>query len=261
MPPFLYQGLLSLYRQVNKDRFLFWEVFDGDWKTAAKQCSGYEESSILEKVKDATAAVIAGKAAYEKDAVLFEKAAIHWPLVASLQHVFAQKNQLGVVDFGGALGSTYHQHKRIFNRFPSFHWTVVEQENYVTCGKENFTTEQLSFEYDIASATKRSTDVILFSCVLHYLEDPFYFIQQAIDAKIPYLIIDSTPFSTTVNKDIQTIQYVPSKIYKAKYPCYIFAENPFMQKLLKSYTLIWEWDNQIEINIPCRYKGMLLQLK
>lgn len=260
LPPFLYQSLFTWYKQINKNKFLFWEAYDGTWKDAEKECSGYGEASILEKVKAATLKVKNGEAAYERDTVLFDEPMYNWPLLSSLQYVLQQTKNLRIIDFGGALGSTYFQHRTFLHHIESMHWCIVEQSNFVDCGKENFTESNVSFAYDIATAASHGANAILFSCVLHYLQDPFQFIEEAVHAKIPYLIIDRTPF-TEENKDMMSIQYVPEKIYKAKYPCRIFSEEIFKQKLLQHYTLIWEFDNDIQIDIPCQYKGMLWQLK
>lgn len=259
-PPFLYDIMHRCAIYLNKDKYLYWQKTADDWKTAQLKCKGYNENSILEKVKNATQEVVNGKACYERDAVLFYKPEYNLNVLASLQYVFQQQKKLQVIDFGGALGSTYHQHKKFLDEIPNMHWHIVEQENYIACGKANFTTEKLSFHNNIQDLQSNQIDVILFSCVLHYLEDPFQFIDAAIAANIPYLIIDRTPFIQTKD-DLITIQHVPEKIYKASYVCKIFSEETFMSKLLNHYDLIWEFDNQIQINIPCTYKGMLLKLK
>ncbi|MEI6312417.1 MAG: methyltransferase, TIGR04325 family [Bacteroidota bacterium] len=260
LPPLVYQTLMKIYKSIRNDSFLYWESTSLNWQAAQASCSGYNEATILEKVKHATNEVLAGNAAYERDSVLFDKIEYHWPLVASLEHIYQKQHQLQVLDFGGALGSTYHQHIAVLKNFQQMHWHIIEQENYVTCGKENFTTDMLSFHYTIHELSTKKIDVILFSCVLHYLENPFQFIEEAIKQQIPYLIFDRTPF-TPEPQDIISIQHVPAKIYKANYVCRIFAEDPFMQKLLQHYDIIWSWENDIHIDIPCAYKGLFLELK
>ncbi len=259
-PPFLYDIMHRCAIYLNKDNYLYWQKTNDDWKTAQLKCIGYNESSILEKVKNATNEVLSGKASYERDAVLFYEADYNLNVLASLQYVFQQQKKLQVIDFGGALGSTYHQHKKFLDEMPNMHWHIVEQENYIACGKANFTTEKLSFHNSIQELQTKQIDVVLFSCVLHYLEHPFQFIETAVAANIPYLIIDRTPF-IQADKDLITIQHVPEKIYKASYVCKLFSEDVFMSKLLNYYDLIWEFDNQIHINIPCTYKGLFLKLK
>src|SRR3546814_17516768 len=50
------------------------------WNEAARMSSGYSESAILDRVRTATRAVVAGEAAYERDSVLFDKAAYPFAL-------------------------------------------------------------------------------------------------------------------------------------------------------------------------------------
>ena len=259
-PPFLYDILHSCAIYLNKDNYLYWQKTNDDWNSAQLKCKGYNENSILEKVKNATQEVVDGNAFYERDAVLFYQPEYNLNILASLQYVLQQQKKLQVIDFGGALGSTYHQHKKFLDEITNMHWHIVEQENYIECGIKNFTTEKISFHHTIQELQNNQIDIILFSCVLHYLEHPFQFIDAAIAANIPYLIIDRTPFIQT-KEDLITIQNVPEKIYKASYVCKIFSEETFMSKLLKNYDLIWDFDNHIHINIPCTYKGMLLKLK
>lgn len=260
MPPLLYAFMLKQYKAARKNQFLYWEETSGTWSDALAKCSGYSEDSILEKVEQATRAVVSGEASYERDSVLFFTHEYNLPLLAGLQEVYRDRKRLHVVDFGGALGSTYHQNRKILDKMQAMHWTIVEQENYVKNGRANFTSEFLSFEYSLNDIAFKPIDVIVFSCVLHYLENPFSFIEKAVQNQIPFLLIDRTPFNQ-VDNDLLTIQHVPEKIYKANYVCRIFAEEKFMKKMAEHYELIWSYDNNIQIGIPCVYKGMLFRLK
>lgn len=259
-PPVLYDALLKSYRYFRRDRILYWEETSYTWAEAQKKCGGYSAESILEKVKWATTEVVAGRAAYERDSVLFFTKEYNLQLLASIEFVALQQKSLQVIDFGGALGSSYHQHQQILHKIPLQRWTVVEQSNYVQCGQAHFSTAVLKFASKIADLQETKIDIIIFSCVLHYLEHPFQFIDEAIAAKIPYLFIDRTPFSSE-DKDIISIQHIPEKIYKASYVCRIFSESLFMQKITQHYEIIWSFENDIQIDIACSYKGMLLKLK
>src|SRR3546814_11435494 len=54
------------------------------WNEAARMSSGYSESAILDRVRTATRAVVAGEAAYERDSVLFDKADYPFALITAL---------------------------------------------------------------------------------------------------------------------------------------------------------------------------------
>src|SRR3546814_6742160 len=72
--------------------------------------SGYSESAILDRVRTATRAVVAGEAAYERDSVLFDKADYPFALITALLRAAASADmRLDVIDFGGSLGSTYRR--------------------------------------------------------------------------------------------------------------------------------------------------------
>src|SRR3546814_2948802 len=67
--------------------------------------SGYSESAILDRVRTATRAVVAGEAAYERDSVLFDKADYPFALITALLRAAASADmRLDVIDFGGSLG-------------------------------------------------------------------------------------------------------------------------------------------------------------
>ena len=91
---------------------------------------------LLEKVKSSALKVKKGEAAFERDSVVFEKEDHAWHVVASLLLIASRNgNKLHVLDFGGSLGSQYFQNKRFFEHLSEFSWSVVEQQNFVECGK------------------------------------------------------------------------------------------------------------------------------
>src|SRR5215203_7187650 len=77
-----------------------------NWNDASNKCLGYDQSNIVEKVKEATLKVKKGEAIYERDSVLFSSVEYSWPLLSALMWVAAKnKGRINVVDFGGSLGS------------------------------------------------------------------------------------------------------------------------------------------------------------
>ena len=80
--------------------------------------------------------VVDGRAAYERDSVLFEEVEYVWPLLASLMWVGARHlGSLNVLDFGGSLGSTYFQNRIFLATLPSVRWNIVEQPRHVEVGR------------------------------------------------------------------------------------------------------------------------------
>src|SRR5262245_22195774 len=101
-------------------RSLAWRVtgqadehkFEGmysSWQEAAARSVGYDSPIIFEKTRDATLQVLKGEGAFEQDSVVFDRPNYPLFLTSSLLHVAAASGgRLSVMDFGGALGSSYH---------------------------------------------------------------------------------------------------------------------------------------------------------
>ncbi len=206
------------------------------WQEAAAQCTGYAAAPILEKVLEATLKVKRGEAAYERDSVLLEKIEYSWPLLAGIMWAAARNNgRLNVLDFGGALGSTYFQNRVLLRTLPEVSWNVVEQAHYVEAGQANIHSVELKFHKSIDDClTKNQPNVILLSSVLQYLESPYEILTKLAHAGADCMIIDRTPFSDH-SEDKIAIQDVPPSIYAASYPMWIFSS----QKLKNLLEVHW----------------------
>ena len=139
------------------------------YAAAEKKCIGYDADNILQKVLKSTLMVKNGECAYERDGVAFFEKDINYNLMMYLYQIRQKEGQLHVCDFGGALGSTYWQHKDMFEEMGNVEWNVVEQENYIQCGKTNLENKTLRFFYNVKEllssrgGTKCSFTVICFA--------------------------------------------------------------------------------------------------
>ncbi|MCX6701640.1 MAG: methyltransferase, TIGR04325 family [Candidatus Zambryskibacteria bacterium] len=138
--------ILSLYKSPVPKYGYF-----GDYKTweeVEKISTGYSGDEIINKVRLSALKVKNGEAVYERDSVLFSKVEISWPLLAGLLYVASQNdNSLELVDFGGALGTSYYQNKKFLSHLKSLHWHIVEQDKFVNIGKKEFINNVLDFYY------------------------------------------------------------------------------------------------------------------
>jgi putative methyltransferase (TIGR04325 family) len=203
--------------------------FEGDyatWQEAAAQCTGYDAESILAKVLEATLQVKRGDAVYERDSVLFDEIDYAWPVTAGLMWAAAQSGgRLDVLDFGGALGSSYFQNRALLAGLPQVRWSVVEQEHFVDAGKQHIQDETLRFYSTIdACLAENKPNVVLLSSVLQYLPNIEVVIAEINYSGILMLIIDRTPFNNKQNNEI-CIQKVPESIYRGSYPMWIFSQD------------------------------------
>jgi len=151
--------------------------FSGDyqnWKDALNNSSGYGSPDILASVEEATVKLRAGEAVYERDSVLFEEVMYSWPLLAGLLRVASHDDgYLGVLDFGGSLGTSYYQNKTFLSNLRKIRWCVVEQPSFVDVGLKSFQDDVLTFYHNISECNKNEKiNVVLLSGVLQYLEHP-----------------------------------------------------------------------------------------
>ncbi|KKR03884.1 MAG: hypothetical protein UT30_C0017G0023 [Candidatus Uhrbacteria bacterium GW2011_GWF2_39_13] len=263
LPPFFYRTILDFTAQL---------TFSGSyssWQEAQALSKGYNDSAIIDKVLTAALSVKNGKAAYERDSVLFNKIEYSWPLLTGLMLAASyRKKDFSVLDFGGAFGSSYFQNKKFIDAIGNVKWHIVEQTEFVRRGKENMENEYLLFHESIVSALASAGcfDAALLSSVLQYLETPYETLEQIISMDLPYIIIDRTPLYKGLN-DRLTVQKVHPSIYDASYPAWILSENKMLKCISDQYNIISQFvslGGNIRLVKPdgmATYTGFILKRK
>lgn len=260
-PPALIERLKPLFRHG-----VYFTGHYEDWASASKSALGYDAELILEKVKHATLEVIAGRAVFERDSVLFNDIQYSFPVLAGLLRAAAENDgRLSVLDFGGSLGSSYFQCRNFLSVLSSLNWNVVEQPHFVRCGRECIESEQLKFFFTIDEALKENKpNVALLSSVLQYLPEPYSILSELMQCRIDYLIIDRTPFGDAP-QDAITVQHVTPSIYSASYPCRVFNKEMVMAHLSSQYETIVEFENTdgsaVAGGIKFAFGGVILRIK
>jgi putative methyltransferase (TIGR04325 family) len=254
--------LLNLYRQSKENNLYGFFGNYSSWEEARDDADGYDSDIILNKVKESLLQVKEGKAVYERDSVLFHKVQYSFPLLTALLKVaLDNEGNLSVLDFGGSLGSSYFQSRDLLSDIDQLKWSIVEQENFVECGKKYFTNHTLQFFETIENCIEYTKpSVILLSSVVQYLENPYIFLRKLLDYNFEYIIFDRTAF-VDKGSDLLTVQKVPPEIYFASYPAWFLNQDKFLDVFLKKYDLIFEFDSFDRVNIPSRFKGFFLKLK
>lgn len=244
--------------------------FEGEfasWEDAAARSTGYEATNILSKVLDATLKVKSGEAAFERDSILFDEVEYSWPVTAGLMWVAACcGGRLNVLDFGGALGSSYFQNKNLLDALSDVRWNIVEQSHYVQSGMIHIQDDRLRFYESIEQCLKyNKPNIILFSSVLQYLPNPYSILKEISKCGAFALIIDRTPFANHT-KGMLVIQQVPEKIYSASYPMWIFPWSQFIQQIEDKWEMIsTSLNNEGQVKTSLGFKfgfhGILLKSK
>lgn len=259
----------SLKFLFGKERELYYFGKYATWEEAEKESekygAAYSSDNILERVSGATEKVRSGEGVYEQDGIVFYEENNNYELIAALLLVYSHRKSLRVLDFGGALGSTYFRYRKLLEPCEC-EWTIIEQKHYVEYGKNHI--PEINFLYDIAECAKE-VDVILLSSVLGYLDDTYAQFKRILEQKAEYVIIDELAFSPDDTETVM-LQHVPARIYSAVYPVRILSLTGFKQFIKDNgYEVAWEWDYRFG-NIPvCEglkvydtvEKGFLLRLQ
>ncbi|MBF0300838.1 MAG: methyltransferase, TIGR04325 family, partial [Oligoflexia bacterium] len=166
------------------------------WTEALKQSKGYDSPIIFEKVRESAHKVINGETSFERDSVCFKNPNYNWFIVSSLLWISTKNNNsLNLLDYGGSLGSTFYQHRTLLTNINSIKWNIVEQTNFVTEGKKNFSDGILFFYETLEEGLKAGlSNSVLFSSSIQYLEKPFEILKRVFDSGIENIIIHKTPF-------------------------------------------------------------------
>lgn len=233
--------VVPLYNRLTKRSGFFGDY--AGWGQACEDSTGYDQTAILERVRDALIKVRNGEAAYERDSVLFEEVQYSWPLLAGLLWIASRNgNRLNLIDYGGSLGSSYFQNRAFLGHLGEFSWDIVEQEHFVRCGQELFEDRFLKFYFTIEECLEvRQPDAILLSSVLPYLEDPYRLLATITEQKISHVIIDRTPVLDGA-RDRLTVQRVPAEIYDARYPAWFLGRDKLLGAFEQDYELVMQFD-------------------
>lgn len=237
------QRIIDFYR-ANFSNSTKWVGNFSSWEEALASTGGYSSKEIIEKVYNSTKEVVSGRAKYERDSVLFFEEEFDDDLIDIIKKIILTKSsknktkKVTVLDFGGALGSTYFKNKKLLSKIKSLNWCVVEQKEFAELGKKHFEDKTLKFYSSLDSFFEKnpSIDLVLFSSVLQYLENPFDIVNKVIQKKPLVIVVLRTPFT---QGDLRIcVQKVNPKIYFASYPCYIFNEKSFIRAFGKKYILV-----------------------
>lgn len=253
---------LRLLRSCFGDEIRFSGNF-ASWEQAAAHATGYNAPEILAKAAESTRLVRSREAVFERDSVLFPAPQYPYPLLVGLLRVAAKHGGcLSVVDFGGALGSTYYQCRDFLSGLPAVRWCVVEQPEFVRKGREEFSDEVLTFADSIEDACAAiAPNAILFSGVLQYIPDSWSILQQANRPSVHSIIIDRTPIIDG-RHDIIAVQATPKSILTSSYPIRLFTRDSLLSPLRNDYRCLVEFDavdgTFSSINRPVPFKGFIL---
>lgn len=224
--------------------FSSWDEANGVLKNYRAFQGGYSEPHILEKVHKAIMDVRCGKALFERDGVLFYEPQYAYPLLTSLFYVGSHmKKKVTLLDFGGSLGSTYFQNRKLFQNLDfQWNWCIVEQSAFVECGRRDIPEITFYYSIDEFLQEEKAKDCLLLSGVLQYLPNLYKQIDKFLMAGFEYIIVDRTAFYRC---DRFCLQYVPESIYEAVYPVHLPDNEKVINKFKNGgYDTVFSWKSE-----------------
>ncbi|MEO7698643.1 MAG: methyltransferase, TIGR04325 family [Opitutus sp.] len=262
LPPLLYKAAAVAVHRTRGDGL----VFSGNyrsWSEVAAKAEGYGEQEILDRTLSAMKEVTAGRAVFERDSVLLPEPEYSFPALTALLWLSSRaKNRLELVDFGGALGSSFFQFRRFLSHLDEIRWAVVEQEHFVRCGQAELSGRGLSFHPSIDDALQgRPAELFFASSVLQYLPDPGAFLDSLMAHRFNYILIDRTAFIRG-SQDRLTLQHNARSLYRASYPAWFFNETSFLKKFQSTYDVVYSFDGRDQVLLAGGdpyYRGFLFQ--
>jgi putative methyltransferase (TIGR04325 family) len=211
------------------------------WQEASAHAVGYDSNRIFEQTRDATIKVRDGQAVFERDGVILERPEYPLFLIAGLLHAAAAEGgRLNILDFGGALGSSYFQCRRFVSPITGLRWSVVEQPRHVEFGQKELENDVLRFYPTIAECVRAERpNVAILSGVIAYLEKPYELIDQIIDHGIGYVVVDRQMLAPETDEHV-CVQTVAPQIYDGSYPCWVLSESRFRRAWDRGYDVLAE---------------------
>jgi putative methyltransferase (TIGR04325 family) len=235
-----------------------------NWSDAVAAADGYDAPAILDKQRAAARKVRDGEAAYERDSVLFDRIEYSFPTLAALLLASGlNRGNLKVLDFGGALGSSYHQNRSILQHV-TLCWHIVEQPQFVQAGKAEFENASLKFFHSIDESWEAGPpDLVLLSSVLQYLEKPFEFLADIAARGPRFILVDRTPVIVDGEERI-VVETGRPHIYPSSYPCRLFAPGAIECALKRDYSVVYDFDTHVGTmiaaeNARATYRGYFFQ--
>lgn len=228
-------------RWLKRDPITFRLGFE-NWSDASSAATGYDQEAIAKQVLEATLAVASGRAAFERDGVLFDHIEYSWPLTAGLLLAVGSGSPGHVMDFGGALGGTYLGHRALLPS--SVTWSVVEQPSFVRLAEAHVAVPGLSFFTSVRECVAaRAPSIALLSSVLQYLPNPFEMLASiCAEPSIEWVLIDRTS-CVDRGSSLPAVQTVRPPIYDASYPVWFLEEQRVNDVASSAFDLVASFDS------------------
>ena len=264
---------LSFYKHFFFKRFGIINKYEGvyhDWDSALNNSKSYQSDETLNQIKN-SALIGYQNDKFFRDGTVFEKYEFSSELNILLLNLSIQKNldkKIVICDFGGGLGTLYFQFRKycqLFNININYEWNILEQDDLAIYGNENIVSKNLNFfRSSKTDLEKIQADLVIFSSVLNFVQNPYIIINRLKKIKPKYIFIDRTAFWDG-KYDVITILEANKKI-KGSYPSHIFSLKEFKVQFSNLYYMKYYFNSKeghfyFDRLKKGRYGGMIWEIK
>ena len=224
-----------------------------NYDNALKNCgNGYEDNELCQMIAEKT--IVYRKTLLQKPYFMNTTNAF---LVSALYQYCRRfsKNEINVLDIGGACGAHYFETKLFFQENINICWNVIETQEMVRSAKKyGLENNELCF-FDDFEKISIPIDFIYSSGTLQYVPDAYEYLTKLIEIKANFILFNRMMFNEN-DRDFITVQESklsangPGKIPDGyvdkiiKYPHTTLSYKRFTEKLEKQYKLEWVFDER-----------------
>jgi len=189
-----------------------------------------------------------------------------FPLLSGLLYAAIEKKRLHVLDFGGNLGLKYYEFKKILSAIDDVQWCIVDLPHIYEYGRKHLEDDRIKFFKLIEDAMKQCEfDVVVFGCVLLYLDEPYELIKKISGLNFDYIFVDRTPLLGG-DKERFMVQSTPAYLGEGRLALRLLSENKFVEAIGSNYLLVgehsWKKHYPSEMDKPfADYKCLLYRSK
>ena len=238
-PPVIWRMARAIKRGRMGSTTSFFEGPFALWADAVAHSDGWSSEQITRKQVAAARKVRDGEALVEQDGLVREHIPYSPTLLAFLMLVLERFRAIDIIDFGGGLGTNYHQYRKLTNCLSApIDWLIVERPDLVKIGVDSFATTELKFTSDLNEALNRGKRALAFTSSFQYLDAPFERIDAAQLTQVEIIAFDKVFMGNTENDEV-FVQHPDHRYYDATYPAWRFSRAAFLDRMQhRSFTLV-----------------------
>ena len=221
---------------------------------ALKHSNGYQESLILNKVRNAIIRILEGEDVWERDGSIFPNPKPRQEIIKIIEQLSNKK--LSIIDFGGGLGTLFINNRELFKSVEKY--CIIEQENFVEVGNDISRKYNLPIKFlESLRNVDFNPDLIIFSSVLQYIPNLEEVLIQTYKLDPEVILIDRTCYTNNskMKWHNQLIECYYEKIIS--YPIRPLKIE-YILNLLNNYKIVKKWLNDFDAEIP-KHEGIMLK--